>query len=113
MTNEITEFKEIVVVELFDDQLFSTKSIDEFEKGLSAWLDFVKINGELVSRHQIKRILKKRLNDLEEFIFCQSDPEVQKNLRLIINEREEKWLKINWTKHLRQIYLSRHNWFNS
>jgi hypothetical protein len=36
MTNEITEFKEIVVVELFDDQLFSTKSIDEFEKVLSA-----------------------------------------------------------------------------
>lgn len=109
MTNDLKEYKDIVAIELFDDQLYSEQPIEEFEKLLSMGSDFVKINWELIARHQIKRIRNKKIDELEYFIYCQKDQIIQKRLKEIVEEREQKGLKINWEKHLRKIYQDRFN----
>lgn len=46
-------------------------------------------------------------DDMECFILSQPK-DVQDKLRWILKDREEKWLKTNWTEHLRKIYESKY-----
>jgi hypothetical protein len=46
---------------------------------------------------------------LESFIISQSDKKIREELESIKKERDAKWHKTNWPKHLRNIYESRKN----
>jgi hypothetical protein len=44
---------------------------------------------------------------LDMYIASITDNEMKSKLRDIVKERKAKWLKVNWTKHLMEIYESR------
>ena len=64
---------------------------------------------ELINRYEISNVEKVVMNDLDMYIASITDNEMKSKLRDIVKERKAKWLKVNWTKHLMEIYDSRFN----
>jgi hypothetical protein len=68
---------------------------------------FIRLWTWLVNKFEIVSIDKYELNDVDMYVAGISDGEIKKRLKEIIKERESKWLKINWVKHLTDIYNER------
>ena len=64
---------------------------------------------ELINRYEISNVEKVVMNDLDMYIASITDNDMKSKLRDIVKERKAKWLKVNWTKHLMEIYDSRFN----
>ena len=64
---------------------------------------------ELINRYEISNVEKVVMNDLDMYISSITDNDMKSKLRDIVKERKAKWLKVNGTKHLMEIYESRFN----
>jgi len=107
--NAIKEYKQLTCIRLKNWTILNTPaSMEEVARLLSDkskdyiivdWVGFNRLTS-------VDDFFPFTPNDMDLFILSQ-DKEVQKKLREILNERESKWLKTNWTEHLWKIYESR------
>ena len=109
---ELAEFKNISLIKLSDGSTIQTdKSPDEILKVVNSGVKFVKINGKVVNINAIWTIETKEWDEISDFLLGITDEVVKGRLKAILEERKNKWLKINWVKHLIQIYTDRHGEF--
>lgn len=88
--NEIKEYKELTTISTFDWDILTEASIDVLDKMLNADWNFIRIWDEIIAKNQIKKIWKKKIDDIENFIL-QFPKDVQKKLRL---RDEMKYLRV-------------------
>lgn len=84
-----------------------TWTIDERNKLLNWSSSFIRLWTWLVNKFEIVSIDKYELSDVDMYVAGIEDVEIRNRLLEIIKERESKWLKINWVRHLIVIYNER------
>lgn len=84
-----------------------TWTIDERNKLLNWASSFIRLWTWLVNKFEIVSIDKYELSDVDMYVAGIEDVEIRNRLLEIIKERESKWLKINWVRHLIVIYNER------
>lgn len=84
-----------------------TWTIDERNKLLNWASSFIKLGTWLVNKFEIVSIDRYELSDVDMYVAGIEDVEIRNRLKEIIKERESKWLKINWVRHLIVIYNER------
>lgn len=84
-----------------------TWTIDERNKLLNWASSFIRLWTWLVNKFEIVSIDKYELSDVDMYVAGIEDLEIRNRLLEIIKERESKWLKINWVRHLIVIYNER------
>lgn len=82
-------------------------TIDERNKLLNWASSFIRLWTWLVNKFEIVSIDKYELSDVDMYVAGIEDVEIRNRLKEIIKERESKWLKINWVRHLIVIYNER------
>ena len=82
-------------------------TISDWNRLLNWPNSFIRLWTWLVNKFEIVSIDKYELNDIDMYVAGIQDGEIRKRLKEIIKERESKWLKINWVKHLTDIYNER------
>lgn len=104
---ELSLPKDIVMITLKNWQsIFTGGTVEQVAQSLES-KSFVVIDWFGFNKFEVQTFEKYNPNDIEMYILAQTDKEVQKKLRSIYNERKDKNLKINWVKHLMQIYEDR------
>ena len=109
-TIKLSENPQFVCIHLFSgDVLLATWTIDQMNAVLQQSTKFVKIAWTIVNINEIKFVEPYDPNEIEIFIWTQTDPQIKKDLQKIYDERKSKNLETNWSKHLREIYQTRKN----
>ena len=104
----IKEYKEMCVITRKNwDDIQTAASLEDLEKLINNWPQMIRFWNELVNKYEIIWVKKVVMSDIDTYVAAITDEEMKKRLREIIKERKNKWLKINWTQHLMQIYESR------
>lgn len=107
---QIKQYKPILRVLLKDGQtLTSRKSLLEFQKYLESSWNFCLVDWVLFNKFEIKKAREANASDIDEYIISQTDKLMQEQLKEIVADRKEKWLKINGVKHLIAIHDKRYN----
>jgi len=91
------------------EDIQTTASLEQLEQLINNWPQMIRFWEELVNKYEIIWVKKVVMNDIDSYIAWITDTEMKKRLRAIVKERKEKWLNLNWTEHLMQIYESRFN----
>ena len=106
--NKIKEYTELTAILLKDDSIITTPMSLQDVANLLSSSEFVIIGDKWFNKFEVRTFEKFNPTEMDNFILSKPK-EVAKKLRDIISERQEKWLKINWTKHLWEIYESRYS----
>lgn len=108
--NNITEYKEMCIITRKNgDDIQTTASLEQLEQLINNWPQMIRFWDELVNKYEIIWVRKVVMNDIDNYIASITDAEMKKRLKDIVKERKAKWLSINWTQHLMDIYNSRFN----
>lgn len=106
----IKEYQEMCIISRKNgDDIQTTASLEQLEQLINNWPQMIRFGDELVNKYEITWVRKQQMSDLDSYIASITDAEMKKRLRDIIKERKAKWLSVNWTKHLMEIYDSRFN----
>ena len=106
--NNIIEYQEMCVITLKNGKEIQTKAeLEWLQNFINNWPQMLKFWDELINRYEISNVEKVVMNDLDMYIASITDNDMKSKLRDIVKERKAKWLKVNWTKHLMEIYESR------
>ena len=106
--NNIKEYQEMCVITRKNgDDIQTATSLEDLEKIINNWPQMIRFWNELVNKYEIIWVKKVVMSDIDTYVASITDDVMKKRLREIIKERKAKWLKINWTQHLTQIYESR------
>ena len=97
MNTAIKEYKELTTITTFDWEIQTEASIDVLDKLLKQDWNFIRIWDEIIAKNQIKKIYKKKIDTIENFIL-QFPKDVQQKLR----ERDEEKYRNIW-KHFESI----------
>ena len=97
MNTAIKEYKELTTITTFDWEIQTEASIDVLDKLLKQDWNFIRIWDEIIAKNQIKKIYKKKIDTIENFIL-QFSKDVQQKLR----ERDEEKYRNIW-KHFESI----------
>ena len=95
--NEIKEYKELTTISTFDWDILAEASVDLLEKMLNADWNFIRIWDEIIAKNQIKKIFKRKIDTIENFIL-QFPKEIQQKLR----ERDQEKFNKVW-RHFESI----------
>lgn len=107
---EIKECQEMCIITRKNgDDIQTTATLEQLEQLINNWPQMIRFGDELVNKYEITWVRKVVMNDIDTYIAWITDAEMKKRLRDIVKERKAKWLSINWTQHLIQIYESRFN----
>lgn len=87
--NDIKEYKELTTISTFDWDILTEASIDVLDKMLNAEWNFIRIWDEIIAKNQIKKICKKKVDTIENFIL-QFPKEIQQKLRERDNQKYER-----------------------
>lgn len=108
--NAIKEYQEMCIITRKNgDDIQTTASLEQLEQLINNWPQMIRFGDELVNKYEITGVKKVVMNDIDNYISSITDAEMKKRLKDIIKERKAKWLSINWTQHLMDIYNSRFN----
>lgn len=108
--NSIKEYQEMCIITRKNgDDIQTTASLDQLEQLINNWPQMIRFGDELVNKYEITGVKKVVMNDIDNYIASITDTEMKKRLKDIVKERKAKWLSINWTQHLMDIYNSRFN----
>ena len=108
--NAIKEYQEMCIITRKNgDDIQTTASLEQLEQLINNWPQMIRFWDELVNKYEITGVKKVVMNDIDNYISSITDTEMKKRLKDIIKERKSKWLSINWTQHLMDIYNSRFN----
>lgn len=108
--NAIKEYQEMCIITRKNgDDIQTTASLEQLEQLINNWPQMIRFGDELVNKYEIIGVRKVVMNDIDSYIASITDAEMKKRLKDILKERKEKWLSINWTQHLMDIYNSRFN----
>ena len=106
--NNIKEYQEMCVITLKNGKEIQTKAeLEWLQNFINNWPQMLKFWDELINRYEISNVEKVVMNDLDMYIASITDNEMKSKLKDIVKERKAKWLKVNGTKHLMEIYESR------
>lgn len=107
--SEIKLHQDLIYIELYDWTVLYTGMSDtsKLNEMLNDVWKFIKIGEDIVNKKEIKKCFKQQADDIAVFI-SSKDPDTQRLLREILQEREKKHFKTNWSQHLWDIYISRH-----
>lgn len=97
MTNEIKEYKELTVISTFDWDILVEADIETMERAVNSQWNFIRIWDEIIAKNQIKKIWKRTVDTIENFIL-QFPREIQQKLR----ERDKEKYDRVW-KHFESI----------
>lgn len=89
------------------DKYVMSWTIEDWSKLLNWASSFIRLWTWLVNKFEIVSIDKYELNDVDMYVAGIEDLNIRNKLKEIIKERESKWLKINWVRHLTAIYNER------
>lgn len=84
-----------------------TWSVEDWNKLLNWASSFIRLWTWLVNKFEIVSLDKYELSDVDMYVAGIEDTDIKNKLKEIIKERESKWLKINWVRHLLDIYNER------
>lgn len=105
---EIKEYQEMCVITRKNwDDIQTTANLEQLEQLINNWPQMIRFGDELVNKYEITWIKKVVMDDIDTYIAWITDTKTRLKLKDIVKERKVKWLSINWTKHLIQIYESR------
>lgn len=85
--NEIKEYKQLTMIQLFEWEVFTTASIDELDTMLNSDSKFIRIWNEIIAKNQIRKCSINNIDDMENYILS-FNPYIQKELRR--REKEKK-----------------------
>ncbi len=97
METAIKEYKELTVISTFDWDILTEASIDIMEQALNTQWNFIRIWDEVIAKNQIKKIWKRKVDSIENFIL-QFSREIQQKLK----ERDRQKFERVW-KHFESI----------
>lgn len=95
--NEIKIYTELTTITTFDWEIQTEASIDILDKLLKAEWNFIRIWDEIINKNQIKKIGKKKIDSIENYIL-QFPKDIQQKLR----ERDQEKFNRIW-KHFESI----------
>ena len=95
--SEIKEYKELTTISTFDWDILTEANVDLLEKMLNADWNFIRIWDEIIAKNQIKKIFKRKIDTIENFIL-QFPKEIQQKLR----ERDQEKFNKVW-RHFESI----------
>lgn len=108
--NAIKEYQEMCIITRKNgDEIQTTATLEQLEQLINNWPQMIRFGDELVNKYEITGVKKVVMNDIDNYISSITDAEMKKRLKDIVKERKSKWLSINWTQHLMDIYNSRFN----
>ena len=108
--NAIKVYQEMCIITRKNgDDIQTTASLEQLEQLINNWPQMIRFGDELVNKYEITGVKKVVMNDTDNYIASITDTEMKKRLKDIVKERKAKWLSINWTQHLMDIYNSRFN----
>lgn len=108
--NAIKEYQEMCVITRKNgDDIQTTATLEQLEQLINNWPQMIRFWDELVNKYEIIGVRKVVMWELDTYIASITDNDMKAKLRKIVKERKEKWLSINWTQHLMDIYNSRFN----
>jgi hypothetical protein len=91
------------------EDIQTTATLEQLEQLINNWPQMIRFWDELVNKYEIIGVRKVVMWELDTYIASITDNDMKAKLRKIVKERKEKWLSINWTQHLMDIYNSRFN----
>ena len=89
MTTQIKEYKELTIVQTFDDNLFTPLSLEDLQRLLTDDSKFIRIGNELINKNQIKRIYVSQIDSIENFILSQTK-DIQDKLRAREKQKQQR-----------------------
>ena len=108
--NAIKEYQEMCIITRKNgDDIQTTATLEQLEQLINNWPQMIRFGDELVNKYEIIWVRKVVMWELDTYIASITDNDMKSKLRDIVKERKAKWLKVNWTKHLMEIYESRFN----
>ena len=108
--NAIKEYQEMCVITRKNgEDIQTTATLEQLEQLINNWPQMIRFWDELVNKYEIIGVRKVVMWELDTYIASITDNDMKAKLRKIVKERKEKWLSINWTQHLMDIYNSRFN----
>lgn len=106
--NAIKEYQEMCIITRKNgDEIQTTATLEQLEQLINNWPQMIRFWDELVNKYEIIWVRKVVMWELDTYIASITDNDMKSKLRDIVKERKAKWLKVNWTKHLMEIYESR------
>jgi hypothetical protein len=106
MSKEIKTYKKLTAIKLKDWRLITTEvGIWDIAKLLNE-NDFITIWSIWFWKYEVKTFEEFEPTDIDCFIYSQPK-DISRELEKIMEERKNKNLKTNWTKHLWNIYENR------
>ena len=91
MKTEIKEYKKITTIQLFDWEVNTTITIDDFNKILNTDQKFIKIWDEIIAKNQIKRCFVRNVDWIDNYILSLSKDDQNKLATRLEQKKNKIW----------------------